>query len=117
MIFNVRTWLAKHPLGHWGKETDEEMAAVIEDIAGANLVRNSSQPAALGGDNAGANYRHYVNRGHLVICDSHVKDTQSAHPMDAPGTIPAQPRPSITENAPDGAVSAVAPEPGIFTAK
>lgn len=58
--------------GKWAKVSADEQAAVIDSIAGENLVRAGKGLP---------NLRHYVDRGYLVVCTTGMEAEK--HPQDA----------------------------------
>lgn len=79
MITNVKNLLGEQDvnLGKWIKVSPEEEKAVLESLAGENLMRaNQGKPGSL---------RHYSDRGHIVVtlgeCEAHPLDAKKA---DAP---------------------------------
>lgn len=64
-------------LGKWIKLTEDETAAVIRSIPGANVMRASAANKHVG-------LRHYVDRGYIVVHD--MGGEAGPHPLGGVGT-------------------------------
>lgn len=71
MYTDAEQLIAEGKEGKWVKASDEERAAVVRSIAGANMVRGSKNQPSL---------RHYEREGHIVVHSRGVE--AEAHPAD-----------------------------------
>jgi hypothetical protein len=72
--------------GKWLKLSPEEEKAVIDSIAGENMIRNAAMNNFSGSDAPGDNLRHYRDRGYLVV-HGFGKEAEK-HPFDAAAKTP-----------------------------
>lgn len=75
MITSVKQYLETVCEGKWAKVTPDEEKAIIDSIAGENLVRANAGSKHVG-------LRHYSDRGHIVVHD--MGGSAEVHPLDAP---------------------------------
>ncbi len=74
MIANVKQLLEQVGEGKWAKVTPEEEKAIIESITGHNMVVAAER------GNRHTAYRHYVDRGYIVVHD--MGGAADPHPLD-----------------------------------
>jgi hypothetical protein len=71
MYTDAEKFVAAVGEGNWAKVSPEERTAIVDSLAGANLVRGTKNQPPL---------RHYERNGHLVV---HTRAVEAAaHPDD-----------------------------------
>lgn len=89
MFFNVKQLLDAGFDSKWYRfESAEECKAIVDSIAGENMVRNASFNK-MDGETVGNNLRHYIDRGHIVVHG--FNGNAEKHPLDEM-VIPAEQR-------------------------
>jgi hypothetical protein len=75
MITSVKQYLTEVGEGKWAKVTPDEEKAIVDSIAGHNLVVAGER------GNKHTAYRHYSDRGYIVVHD--MGGAAEPHPLDA----------------------------------
>lgn len=108
MYTSVKKLLDEGLMSKWVKVSEEEIQCIVDSIPGENMLRNASHNK-MDGTYHGDNLRHHVDRGYIVVVSTFSKEAEK-HPLDLQQK---EPETKITIDGPQ-AVSAVAPEKGVF---